>query len=124
MYMMAKHLHLTAVALSILLFLIRFLYGQVNPQFLQRKWVKIVPHVIDTFLLASAAWLCVILAQYPLVNAWLTVKVLGVIGYILMGLLALKWAQTKTMRWIGFTGALLCLAVTAKVAVTKDVFFL
>ncbi|NVK56485.1 MAG: SirB2 family protein [Alteromonadaceae bacterium] len=124
MYMMAKHLHLTAVGLSILLFLVRFLYGQIKPEFLTRKWVKIVPHVIDTILLGSAAWLCVILAQYPLVNAWLTVKVLGVIGYILMGLLALKWAETKIMRWVGFVGALLCLAVTAKVAITKGVFFL
>ena len=54
MYMMAKHLHLTAVGLSILLFVIRFLYGQMNPGFLQKKWVKIVPHIIDTVLLLSA----------------------------------------------------------------------
>lgn len=124
MYMMAKHLHMTAVGLSILLFVIRFLYGQMNPAFLQKKWVKIVPHVIDTVLLLSAIWLCVLIAQYPLVNGWVTFKVIGVLIYIFMGMLALKWAKTPPLKWAGFFGALIILALTAKVAVTKQVFFL
>lgn len=124
MYMMAKHLHMTAVGLSILLFVIRFLYGQMNPAFLQKKWVKIVPHVIDTILLLSAIWLCVLISQYPLVDGWVTFKVIGVILYIFAGMLALKWAKTPPLKWAGFFAALIVLALTAKVAVTKTVFFL
>ncbi|BBO27168.1 SirB family protein [Alteromonas sp. I4] len=123
MYMMAKHLHMTAVGISVLLFVFRFIYGQMNPSFLQKKWVKVVPHIIDTVLLGSAIWLCVILSQYPIVNAWLTAKVIGVIGYILFGLLALK-SETPVKKWGGFAGALIVLGVTAKVAITKQVFFL
>lgn len=123
MYMMAKHLHMTAVGISVLLFVFRFIYGQMNPSFLQKKWVRVVPHIIDTVLLGSAIWLCVILSQYPIVNSWLTAKVIGVIGYILFGLLALK-SETPVKKWGGFAGALIVLGVTAKVAITKQVFFL
>lgn len=120
MYMMFKHLHLTAVALSIALFVMRFIWLQRQSPMMQKKWVKVVPHVIDTVLLLSALSLCVILVQYPFVNAWLTAKVLGVVCYILMGLWALKWARNNAMRWAGFAGALCWLAFTAKVAVTKQ----
>lgn len=123
MYMMAKHLHMTAVGISVLLFVFRFIYGQMKPDFLQKKWVKIVPHVIDTVLLASAIWLCIILSQYPLVNGWLTAKVIGVIAYILFGMVALK-STTTVKKWGGFAGALIVLALTAKIAVTKTVLFL
>ncbi len=82
MYMMAKHLHMTAVGLSILFFVFRFIWSQFDATALSKKWVKILPHIIDTVLLASAIWLCIILSQYPLVNAWLTFKVVGVVLYI------------------------------------------
>ncbi|GGW76011.1 SirB2 family protein [Alteromonas halophila] len=123
MYMMAKHLHLTAVVLSILLFILRFIWSQFDASILQKKWVKVLPHIIDTVLLASAIWLCIILSQYPFVQSWLTFKVLGVIAYILLGLVALKWAKSTPGRWIGFVAALAVLTATAMVAVTKQPLF-
>lgn len=123
MYMMAKHLHLTAVGLSILLFILRFVWSQFAPAILQKKWLKIVPHIVDTVLLASAIWLCIILSQYPFVQSWLTFKVFGVIAYILLGLVALKWAKSTIGRWAAFIGALVVLMATAMVAVTKQPLF-
>lgn len=123
MYMMAKHLHLTAVGLSILFFVFRFMWSQFDANALSKKWVKILPHVIDTVLLASAIWLCVILSQYPLVNAWLTFKVIGVVLYIVLGLFALKKAKTMLGRWSFFVAALVVLMATAMVAVTKQPLF-
>ncbi|MFZ8200728.1 invasion protein [Alteromonas portus] len=123
MYMMAKHLHLTAVGLSILFFVFRFIWSQFDATALSKKWVKILPHIIDTVLLASAIWLCVILSQYPLVNAWLTFKVIGVVLYIVFGLFALKKAKTTMSKWAFFVAALLVLMATAMVAVTKQPLF-
>ncbi len=123
MYMMAKHLHLTAVVLSILLFVLRFIWAQMDPTALQRKWLKIVPHIIDTVLLGSAIWLCVLIAQYPLVSGWLTFKLLGLIAYIVLGVIALKKAKTAPMRWGSFVLALVVLGLTAKVALTKQPLF-
>lgn len=123
MYMMAKHLHLTAVALSILFFIFRFIWSQFDANALSKKWVKIAPHIIDTILLASAIWLCIILSQYPLVNAWLTFKVIGVVLYIVFGLFALKKAKTAVGRWAFFVAAIAVLMATAMVAVTKQPLF-
>lgn len=120
MYMFVKHLHLTAVAISISLFILRFIWSVRQSDMMQKKWVKIVPHVVDTFLLISALTLCVLIVQYPFVNAWLTEKVLGVVCYILMGFWALKKARTSAMKWMGFAGALAWLVFTAKVALIKQ----
>ncbi|MEE3129434.1 MAG: SirB2 family protein [Pseudomonadota bacterium] len=123
MYMMAKHLHMTAVGLSILLFVFRFIWSQFDGSVLSKKWVKILPHIVDTVLLASAIWLCVILSQYPFVNAWLTFKVVGVVLYIVFGLFALKKAKTTMGKWSFFVAALAVLMATAMVAVTKQPLF-
>ncbi|WP_100658333.1 SirB2 family protein [Alteromonas flava] len=123
MYMMMKHLHLTAIVISILLFVLRFVLKQMNAGMLQQKWLRILPHIVDTVLLASALVLCVLLSQYPIVNGWLTVKLAGVIAYIVFGLLALKKAETKAGQWGAFIAALVCLAITAKVAITKQPLF-
>ena len=120
MYMMLKHLHLTAIAISVVLFIIRFVWLMRESPQLQKKWVKIVPHVVDTVLLASALALCVVISQYPFVHAWVTEKVIGVVCYILLGLLAMKWARNNAMRLVGFFGALSWLVFTAKVAVMKQ----
>ena len=120
MYLMAKHLHLTAIALSVFLFIFRFMLSQFNSELLTRKWLKILPHVIDTCLLASALWLCFLIDQYPFVQGWLTFKVVGLVAYILMGMFALKWGRNKPLRWIGFIGALTWLGLIAKVAVSKQ----
>ena len=123
MYMMAKHLHMTAVGLSILLFVFRFIWSQFDASVLSKMWVKILPNIVDTVLLASAIWLCVILSQYPFVNAWLTFKVVGVVLYIVFGLFALKKAKTTMGKWSFFVAALAVLMATAMVAVTKQPLF-
>lgn len=123
MYMMFKHIHLTAIALSVFLFVLRFIWSQFSPSVLEKKWLKITPHIVDTILLLSALGLCVILNQYPFVQGWLTFKVVGLVAYILLGLFALKWARNAPLKWIGFIGALTWLGLIAKVAVTKQPLF-
>ena len=57
---------------------------------LQQRWVKIVPHVVDTLLLVSALTLVFWSDQYPFEQPWLTAKVLALIVYIALGTIALK----------------------------------
>ena len=123
MYMAMKHLHLTAVALTILFFITRFIWKQIGSPMSDKKWVKILPHVIDTVLLTSAIALCIIVSRYPFIHAWVTFKLLAVIGYIILGLIALKKAQTKAMQWTSFVLALILLGATAKVAILKQPLF-
>lgn len=120
MYMLVKHLHLTLISISLALFILRFYWRLKDAPHLQRKWVRVLPHVVDTLLLVSAATLCVLIAQYPFVDLWVTEKLFAVLLYILMGLVALKLGRTTAMRWVGFIGAISWLAFAAKVAVLKQ----
>lgn len=124
MYLFAKHLHLTVVVISIALFILRFIWLTRSSGMLQKKWVKIVPHVVDTLLLGSAIALCFILAFNPLEQTWLLHKIVAVIIYILVGFWTLKKAQTLLQKWLGFGLAMTCLAVAGKLAVSKQALFL
>lgn len=75
-YLVLKHVHVGTVVVSFSLFFLRGLWMMGAPQKLQARWVRIVPHVIDTILLVSAIALAVLTAQYPFVQPWLTAKIL------------------------------------------------
>jgi uncharacterized membrane protein SirB2 len=118
MYMALKHTHLLLVVLSVALLFIRFVLAMRDSPLLQKKLFKVVPHVIDTFLLLSAAGLMLVLQQYPFVTPWLTEKFIGLLAYIALGVMALK-GRTKALRLFAFLGALGWLALMVRVAVTK-----
>ncbi len=93
-YSAIKHAHIGIAYLSILLFIIRFALFKFKPVLKSNKLLKILPHVIDTFLLVFAIWLCTIISQYPLSDHWLTAKVIGLVGYIAFGTIAIKQGKT------------------------------
>ena len=59
-YLALKHIHLTCVLLSGLGFVLRGFWMLRRAARLQQKWVRWVPHVVDTGLLASAIALAVL----------------------------------------------------------------
>ena len=87
---------------------------------LQRRWVKFVPHVVDTALLSSAVALAILSSQYPVAQAWLSAKVLALLAYIALGTIALKRGQTKAIRGAAFIAAVLVFIYIAHVAITKN----
>ena len=84
------------------------------------RWVRIVPHVVDTLLLASAITLAVIIGNAPITHGWLTAKVIGLVLYIALGTVALKRGRTRAVRIGAFIAALLVFAYIVSVAVTKS----
>jgi uncharacterized membrane protein SirB2 len=104
-YSAIKHAHIGIAYLSILLFIIRFALFKFKPAFKSNKLLKILPHIIDTFLLIFAIWLCTIISQYPLTDHWLTAKVIGLVGYIAFGIVAIKQGKI----W-AFVASLVCFA--------------
>jgi uncharacterized membrane protein SirB2 len=115
-----KNLHIGAVAVSLCLFALRGVWMMRGSARLQQRWVKIVPHVVDTLLLASAVWLAIQLRVMPLRDAWLTAKVAGLIAYVVLGSIALKRGRTPAIRIAAFAGALLVFAYIVAVAWTKQ----
>jgi uncharacterized membrane protein SirB2 len=110
-----RTLHVVCATLSLALFVLRGTWRLLDSPQLQRRWIRIVPHVIDTVFLGAGIALAVRIEQYPFVHAWLTAKVLGLIGYILLGSLALK-GPNRPVRAIAFVAALGLFAYIASVA--------
>lgn len=121
MYLAVKHLHVACVAISLAGFVARGALMLAGSPLLQARFVRVAPHVVDTVLLASAAWLAWFLGQIPFVNApWLTAKVLGLLAYIGFGTVALRRGRTPGIRAGAFALALLSAAYVVSVALTRD----
>jgi uncharacterized membrane protein SirB2 len=115
-----KLIHVSAVVISGIFFFTRGIWMLLDSRQLQARWVKILPHVIDTILLASALALAWQIQQYPFVHGWLTVKVVGLLIYIVLGSIALKRGKTKTVRVIAWLASLLVFGYIVWVAVTHN----
>jgi len=120
-YNLLKHAHVATVTITFVLFVTRGFWMWFESPRLQAKWVKILPHVNDTILLASGIGLAVLLGQYPFVNGWLTAKLLALLTYIALGTIALKRGKTKPVRLTAFFLALAVLAYLVAVAMTHQV---
>ena len=120
-YFALKHIHVTCVFLSISFFILRFYWRFCQPLYLQKKWVRIAPHCIDTVLLASAIALAWISSQVPFVQAWLGAKIIALIVYIILGSFALKRTKSFKTSLIAFIAALLVFAYIVSAAITKQV---
>ncbi|MGL4454323.1 MAG: SirB2 family protein [Plesiomonas sp.] len=121
MYMFLKHLHMTTLAVSVSLLVLRFIWSLCGAKIMQQRWVKIVPHINDTVLLLSGAGLMAVTGFYPFTphTVWMTEKLLGVVIYILLGFVALKEGKNKVIRLFALLGALGWIWLIAQLAITK-----
>ena len=120
LYTALKGLHVGCAAISLALFALRGVWRMTAPERLARRWVRVVPHVVDTALLASAIALAWMLRSAPIYHGWLTAKVAGLVVYIALGTIALKRGRTPLIRAVAFVGALATFAYIVSVAVTKS----
>ena len=118
-YVAVRQLHLASVALTLGLFLVRLAWMIWSPERLQRVWVKVVPHAIDTVLLLSGAWLAWQLGTAG-IRGWLPAKLIALVLYIVLGSVALRRARTRGLRIAAAVGALLTFAYIISIAVTKS----
>ena len=117
MYLILKHLHLTAVALSGLFFLVRGVWLMQSPERLQAKWVRISPHIIDTVLLLSAIGMLVSAGMFP---AWVHVKIALLVVYIGLGVMAFRKAKTSGQKAGFLLAAIAVYLFIVSVAITKS----
>jgi uncharacterized membrane protein SirB2 len=121
-YSLLKHIHLLAVAVTLVLFVLRGAWMMLDSPMLARRWVRIVPHVNDTVLLISALWMAIGVWRYPMVfHGWITAKLVALVVYILLGTVALKRGRTKATRGAAFLVGLAVFAYIVHTAYTKTV---
>ena len=108
----------TAIA-TISGFVLRGYWMMIQSDKLALKITRIAPHVIDTLFLLSGVALVSILQLNALSEPWLLAKFAGLIGYIVLGMFAIKRGPTLQIRVIAFVGALSLFAYIVGVALTK-----
>ena len=115
-----KTIHVTFAALSFSGFFIRGIWMLRDSPLLKQRWVRIAPQVVDTVLLASAIALAVQWRLSPLDQPWLMAKIIALVLYIGVGLVALRFGRTKTVRAAAWVLGMLIFAYIVSVAVTRS----
>ena len=115
-YPQIKAVHVAAIMASGLLFLLRGAGVQAGAAWPMAAPLRYLSYSIDTVLLTAALMLVTILHQYPLVDDWLTAKVLLLVVYVVLGTFALKRGRTRATRTACWIAALLVYLFIASIA--------
>ncbi len=115
-----KLIHVTSIILSYILFSLRGIWMIQGSPLLKMKWVKFLPHVIDTILLTSAILLVSMIQKYPGFNIWISAKIGGLLLYILLGMIALRLGKTQKIKTISWILAQIVFFYIVLVALTKN----
>ena len=116
------NLCLATLFVSIVGFAVRWIWMIQSSPILQKRWVRIVPHINDTVLLLSAIALVMMTSQYPGPATWINAKIVALLAYIILGTVALKRGMTKRIRVISGILAILTFFYIAMVALSKNAY--
>ena len=119
-YPTLKLVHQSAVALSLAGFVARGAGMLSGAAWVRTRLAKTLPHVIDTVLIASAIALAYLLGLSPANAPWIAAKVVALIVYIALGMIAFRFGRTRRIRGIAFALALLTFGYIVTVAISKD----
>jgi uncharacterized membrane protein SirB2 len=115
-----KIIHIISVISSYILFSLRGVWMIQGSCLLKQSWVRILPHAIDTILLASAIALVTMIEQYPGFSIWLNAKIGGLLLYIFLGMIALRFGKTRKIKIISWILAQIVFFYIVLVAITKS----
>lgn len=118
--LLLKSLHVTCVIISFLLFFLRGIWLLNDSPIMRQRWVKIAPHSVDTLLLLSAITLAWQLGYTPFNSPWLAAKVIVLLFYIGLGMVAFRFAKTRTMRVAAWLCAQIAFFYIIAAALTHD----
>lgn len=110
-YLAVKHTHMLFAVLSIILFYVRSFSRLKTGVLAKNKAVFIGSHSIDTLLLISAVALIVMAGFNPLEQSWLLEKIILVVAYIVLGVVAAKQSANSAKLVLLAITTLILLAI-------------
>lgn len=119
-YSQIKLAHVTAVIASGLLFMIRGSLVQGGVTWAMSAPMRYLSYGIDTVLLTAGLMLFTILPSAVFSNGWLSLKILLLVLYIILGTFALKRGRTARQRGVLFVIAVLVYGCMYLIARTHD----
>jgi uncharacterized membrane protein SirB2 len=115
-----KRIHITLAYLTVIGFVVRGLWSIFDSPLRRARWVRVLPHVIDTLLLGIGV-IMVFSIGASLTDGWLAAKMLALLGYIGFGIVTMR-AGSKPMKIAGFVMALACVGYIFAVAFSRSPF--
>lgn len=106
-YAQIRLLHVSSALLSLAGFILRGIWMLRRSALLQHRLSRILPHINDTVLLASALTLAFQSGQTPWTMPWLSAKVIGLLIYIGLGVIALRRGPTQRIRCVAWVAAVI-----------------
>lgn len=120
MYLLIKIIHIACAVATISGFVLRGVLMMKSSPLLQHKLARILPHVIDTVFLVSGISMLWMISLNPFTQAWMLAKFAGLVGYILLGTIAIKRGRTLRHRALAFVAALVVFAYIVGVALARS----
>lgn len=114
-----KQLHALLALISISGFLLRATGRWLDWGWMARRAVRIVPHVIDTALLATGIWLWIMVGWGA--ADWLLFKMVMLLVYILSGVAVLRPATPRRFRLAATLLALISISCLVYAAFQKQI---
>jgi uncharacterized membrane protein SirB2 len=115
-YLEIRHVHIAAALTSGTLLLLRALAHNARHARWPLAWpVRALAWTVDTVLLTAALMLMTVTGYDPVNDPWLTVKVLLIVLYVILGYRALR-AATPRGRWTSLAAAALTFAAIYGIA--------
>lgn len=119
-YAGVKLVHQASVALSLTGFLVRACASLAGAGWVHGRWAKTLPHVIDTALLVSALTLIAMLPGGSAHAPWVWAKVVGLLLYVALGIVALRCGLPRPLRAAAAVAALGSAGWIVSVAMSKS----
>jgi len=119
-YGLIKSVHQGAVALSLAGFFARGAASLAGAGWVRSRLARTLPHVVDSVLLASALGLAWMLRLTPASTPWLMAKIVGLLFYIALGMIALQPGRPVGVRATAWVAALAVFGWIVSVALLKD----
>lgn len=114
-----KLIHQTAAALSIAGFVARGAGALAGAAWVRRRAARSLPHLVDTVLLLTAVTMLWQWQASPSALPWVTAKLVALLVYIGLGVVALRPATPRGRRAAAYASALLTVGYIVGTAVTK-----
>jgi uncharacterized membrane protein SirB2 len=119
-YLPIKTVHIVSVLASGGLFALRGLLLLNGRAWAMSAPLRYLSYGIDTMLLTAALMLATMLPSGVFANGWLTMKLVLLVVYIVLGSFALKRGRSMKTRWLCYIAALCVYAFMLSVARTHQ----
>ena len=123
MFTAFKHIHMTMAILSMLLLLLRFAIGFKNQHQLDKRSLKILPHVVDALLIVSIVGMLSSVSVTLFPTGFITEKALFFVLYVVFSVLcvlSLRGKVSSNLRIPTFAVALVSWLALIHVAFSKS----